>query len=116
LRKDAPQTSIAAANSVYELRNNGSLVNYLHKAMFSPTKAAFIKAVKLGQSCETWPVLTEDAINKHLKMTPATAMGRMNQKIQNIHSTSKEMQVKSDVEHATVTPAGTGEKQIWFTQ
>jgi hypothetical protein len=34
----------------------------------------------------TWPGLTEDAINKHLKLTPATAMGQIRQ---NIRSTSK---------------------------
>jgi hypothetical protein len=37
----------------------------------------------------TWPGLTEDAINKHLKLTPATAMVHMNQRRQNIRSTSK---------------------------
>jgi hypothetical protein len=31
----------------------------------------------------------EDAINKHLKLTPATAIGHMNQRHQNIRSTSK---------------------------
>jgi hypothetical protein len=35
----------------------------------------------------TWPSLTEDAINKKLKLTPATAMGHMNQRRQNIRST-----------------------------
>jgi hypothetical protein len=79
LRKDEPQTPIAAANNVYELRNTGALVNYLHKEMSRPTKAAFIKAVKQGH-LTTWPGLTEDAISKPLKMTPATAMGHMNQK------------------------------------
>jgi hypothetical protein len=62
----------------------------------------------------TWPGLTEDAINKHLKMTPATAMGHMNQKRQNIRSTSKEIQVTSDLEDAAVTPSGTGEKIMMF--
>jgi hypothetical protein len=33
--------------------------------------------------------LTEDAINKHLKLTPSTAMGHMNQRRQNIRSTLK---------------------------
>jgi hypothetical protein len=50
--------------------------------MFSPTKTTFIKAMKQGH-ITTWTGLTEDAINKHLKMTPATAMGHMNQKRQN---------------------------------
>jgi hypothetical protein len=76
------------ANNVYELRNTGALVHYLHKALFSPTKSAMLQAVKYGHLI-TWPGLTEDAINKHLKLTPATAMGHMNQRRQNIRSTSK---------------------------
>jgi hypothetical protein len=73
---------------MYELRNTGALVHYLHKALFSPTKSAMLQAVKYGHLI-TWPGLTEDAINKHLKLTPATAMGHMNQWRQNIRSTSK---------------------------
>jgi hypothetical protein len=67
------------ANNVYELRNPGALVHYLHKSLFSPTKSAMLQAVKDGHLI-TWPGLTEDAINKHLKLTPATAMGHMNQR------------------------------------
>jgi hypothetical protein len=76
------------ANNVYELRNTGALVHYLHKALFSPTKSAMLQAVKDGHLI-TWPGLTEEAINKHLKLMPATAMGHMNQRRQNIRSTSK---------------------------
>jgi hypothetical protein len=47
-----------------------------------------LQAVKDGHLI-TWPGLTEDAINKHLKLTMATAMGHMNQRRQNIRSTSK---------------------------
>jgi hypothetical protein len=71
---------------VYELRNTGALVHYLHKALFSPTKSALLQAVKDGHLI-TWPGLTEDAIYKHLKLTPATAMGHMNQRRQHIRST-----------------------------
>jgi hypothetical protein len=74
------------ANNVYELRNTGALVHYLHKALFSPTKSALLQAVKDGHLI-TCPSLTEDAINKHLKLTPA--MGHMNQRCQNIRSTWK---------------------------
>jgi hypothetical protein len=73
------QHQISAANNVYSLRNTGALVNYLHKAMFSCTKSALIHDVKKGHLA-TWPGLTEDAINKYLKLTPATTMGHMNQK------------------------------------
>jgi hypothetical protein len=75
------------ANNVYELSNTGALVHYLHKALFSPTKSALLQAVKDGHLI-TWPGLTEDAIHKHLKLTPATAMGHINQRRQNIRSTS----------------------------
>jgi hypothetical protein len=71
------------ANNVYELRNTGALVHYLHKAFFSPAKAAMLQAVKDGHLI-TWPGLTADAINKHLKLTPATAVDHMNQRRQNI--------------------------------
>jgi hypothetical protein len=45
------------------------LTKYLHKACFGPT--------------------TEDAINKHLKMTPVTAMVDTNERRQNIQSFNK---------------------------
>jgi hypothetical protein len=76
------------ANNVYELRNTGALVHYLHKALFSPTKYAMLQAVK-DRHLITWPGLTEEAINKHFKLTPATAMGHMNQRRQHIRSTLK---------------------------
>jgi hypothetical protein len=76
------------ANNVYELRITGALVHYLHKALFSPTKSAMLQAVKDGHLI-TWPGLTEDAINKHLKLTTSTAMVHINQWRQNIRSTSK---------------------------
>jgi hypothetical protein len=109
LRKEIQHNPIASANNVYELRKTGALVNDLHKAMFSPTKAALIKAVKQGHLV-TWPGLTEDAINNHLKLMPATAMGHINQKRQNIRSTSKAVTITSDLEDTTVKPAGTGDK------
>jgi hypothetical protein len=76
------------ANNVYEIRNTGALVHYLHKALISPTKSALVQAVKDGHLI-TWPGITEDAIHKHLKLTQATAMGHLNQRRQNIRSTSK---------------------------
>jgi hypothetical protein len=69
LRPDMPQLTIATANNAYELRGTVSLVNYLYKAMFSTKKSALLHAVNNGH-LTTWPGLTEQAINKHLKMTP----------------------------------------------
>jgi hypothetical protein len=76
------------SNNVYDLRITGVLVHYLHKALFSPTKSALLQTVKDGHLI-TWPGLTEDTINKNLKLTPATAMGHINQQRRNIGSTSK---------------------------
>jgi hypothetical protein len=88
LKQDNQQIHQPVANNVYELRNTGALVNYLHKALFRPTKSALLQAVKNGHLV-TWPGLTEDAIHKHLKLMPATAMGHMNQRRQKIGSTLK---------------------------
>jgi hypothetical protein len=71
------------ANKVYELRNTGALVHYLHKALLSLTKSAMLQAIK-GRHLITWPGLTEATINKHLKLVPATAMGHMSQRRHNI--------------------------------
>jgi hypothetical protein len=79
LKNDKQKLKQPVANNVYELRNTGALVHYLHKAQFSPTKSTLLQAVKNGHLV-TWPGLTEEAINKHLKLTPATAMGNMNQR------------------------------------
>jgi hypothetical protein len=54
--------------------------------MFSCTKSALVHAIKIG-NLTTWPGLAVEAVNKHLKLTPATAMGHMNQRRQNTRST-----------------------------
>jgi hypothetical protein len=76
--------------------------------MFSPTKSVFLQAVKNGHLV-TWPGLAEEAINKHLKLTPATTMGCMNQRRQNIRSTSK-TSITSDIEDITATTTNSGTK------
>jgi hypothetical protein len=112
VHNDKPHPIIAAANNVYELRNTGALVKYLHKAIFSPTTSALLQAVKKGH-LTTWSGLTEQAINKYSKMTPPTAMGHMNKWHQNICSTYKNT-ITSDLEDEIVTPAGLGTKTHLF--
>jgi hypothetical protein len=108
LRKEHQKPQQDVANNVYELRNTGALVNYLHKSLFSPTKSALLQAVKNGHLV-TWPGLTEKAINKHLKLTPATTMRHINQRRQNIRSTSKTA-ITSDIEDITTTNTNSGTK------
>jgi hypothetical protein len=100
------EAQIHSVNNFYSLCNKGALVNYLHKAMFSCTKYALIHAVKKGHLA-TWPGLTEEAINKHLKLTPETAMGHMHQKRQNIWSTKEKV---LETEDEDITSMGSGEK------
>jgi hypothetical protein len=76
--------------------------------MFSPTKSSLLQVVKNGHLI-SWPGLTEQGINTHLKLTPATAMGHINQHRQNILSTSKNP-VTSDIENESVIPLGLGTK------
>jgi hypothetical protein len=64
-----------------------------------------LHAVKDGHLI-TWPGLMEDDINKHLKLTPVTAMGHMKQRRQNIRYTSKapiEKQPTPDADLGTKT-------------
>jgi hypothetical protein len=88
LKKTSNHIPKPITNNVYVLRNTGDIVHYLHKALFSPTKSAMLQAVKDGNLI-MWAGFTEEAINKHLRLTPATAIGHMNQRRQNTRSTSK---------------------------
>jgi hypothetical protein len=76
--------------------------------MFSPTESALLQAVKDGHLV-TWHGLMEKAIDKHLKLTPATTMGHMNQRRQNIRCTSK-TPITSDIEEITTTTTNSGTK------
>jgi hypothetical protein len=89
-------------NNVYSLRNSGALVNYLQKAMFICTTSALVHAIKKGH-LTTWPGLTVEAVNKHLKLTPATAMGHMSQRHQKTRSTKPKMISQDDED---ITPLG----------
>jgi hypothetical protein len=88
LKQDNQQMHQPLSNKVYELRSTGALFHFLHKSLFISTKSALLQAVKNGHLV-TWPGLMEDAIHKHLKLTPATAMGHINKRRHNIRSTSK---------------------------
>jgi hypothetical protein len=107
LKNDKQQLQ-SIANNVYELCNTGALLHYLNKALFSPTISAFLQAVKNGHLV-TWPGLTEEAINKHLKPTPATAMGHMNKRHQNIRSTSK-TPITAAIDNVPATDTNLGTK------
>jgi hypothetical protein len=64
LRPDKHQPTIAAANNLYELSNTGALMNYLHKALFSPAKSALLQAVKKGH-INTWPPFLDSLVTQY---------------------------------------------------
>jgi hypothetical protein len=101
-----PPSQHQSANNLYALRNSGALVNYLHKYMFSYTESALVHAIKKG-NLATWPILTVEAVNKHLRLTPATAMGHMNQGRHNTRSTKPKL-IAQDDEY--IAPLGSEEK------
>jgi hypothetical protein len=76
--------------------------------MFSPTKSAFLKAVKNGHLI-TWTYLTKQAINKPFKLAPSNTMSHMQQRRQHIRSTSKNS-TTSDMGDEAVAPIGLGTK------
>jgi hypothetical protein len=83
-----PPNQQHTVNNVYALHNSGALVNYLHNAMFSCTKYVFFQVIK-KRHLTTWSGVTVESVIKHLKLTPATAMGHMNQRRQNTRSTNQ---------------------------
>jgi hypothetical protein len=46
LKQDNQQIHQPVSNNINELLDTGALVHYLHKTLFSPTKSAFLQAVK----------------------------------------------------------------------
>ena len=80
--------TIQQMNNVYEVSKQRDIVQYLHKAAFSPVPSTWITAINAGFFA-TWPGLTADLVRKHLDKSPATTKGHMKQLRMNIRSTSK---------------------------
>jgi hypothetical protein len=57
------------ANNVHDMRTQGSIVNYLHHACFSPVKSNWLKAINAGYFA-TWSSLTASLVTKHLQNWP----------------------------------------------
>jgi hypothetical protein len=66
--------------------NINQKVNYLRAACFSPVKSTWITAIKNG-NFTSWPVLTEQAVEKHLSKSTSTTKFHLNQQRQNARTT-----------------------------
>ena len=60
------QQPASVINNIILQTSKPELAQYLHTALFSPTVASIIKAIKKGL-LKTWPGLTKKLIKRHLK-------------------------------------------------
>jgi hypothetical protein len=64
------------ANSAYEQKTKVKLIEFLHRACFSPPISTWIQAIDKG-FFTTWPGLTAEAVRKYLPKSLATAKGHL---------------------------------------
>ena len=76
------------ANSAYEQKTKVQLIDFLHRACFSPPISTWTQAIKKNFFA-TWPGLTADAVRKYLPKSLATAEGHLKAAPKNLRSTSK---------------------------
>ena len=83
---DVLQPPTCTANSAYTMTTLRDLVQYLHRACYSPVVQTWTKAIDAG-FFTTWPGLTSAMVRKHLPKSMATAKGHLKQDRQNVRST-----------------------------
>jgi hypothetical protein len=62
------------ANSAYELKTKVALIEFLHRACFSPSISTWVQAIEQN-FFTTWPGLTAEAVRNCLPKSLATAKG-----------------------------------------
>ena len=94
----------SAAFNVYTMQTKRDLVQYLHRAAFSPVISTWTAAIDAGHF-STWPGLTSQLVRKHLPASIATAKGHRRQDRQNVRSTKpKPSPPLSDPQHVMTKP------------
>jgi hypothetical protein len=83
------------ANNVYSITTQAEMINYLHRACFSPVISTWIKAIKDAGYFATWLGLTSKLVTKHLAKSIDTAKGHLRQNRQNVRSTKTAPNLKS---------------------
>ena len=79
-------------NSVYELKKQKDIIDYLSQEMWNPVPDTWIKAIKAGFFA-TWPGLTDQLVKKHYSRTPETEKGHMKADRQGVRSTKKDIKI-----------------------
>ena len=77
------------------------LAQYLHAALFIPTTAILLKAIKQG-FLKTWPGRTEKLIKKHLEKSRNTTMVHLYMRIEELILT-KEKPLDTELEDKSKT-------------
>jgi hypothetical protein len=76
------------ANSAYEQKTKVQLIDFLHRACFSPPISTWTQAIEKNFFA-TWPGLTANTIRKYLPKSLATVKGYLKAAPKNLRSTSK---------------------------
>jgi hypothetical protein len=76
------------AHSAYEQKTKVQLIDFLHRACFSPPISTWTQAIEKNFFA-TWPGLTAEAVCKYLPKSLATAKGHLKASPKNLRSTSK---------------------------
>ena len=88
--KPAPTTHLPqhylCSNNVHTLSTKLDIIQYLHRAAFSPIVSSWTTAIT-AVFYTTWPVLKSALVRTHLPKSIATAKGHLRQDRQNVRST-----------------------------
>ena len=80
------QQSEIVGNNILSQTTKLELAHYFHAALFSPTTASLLKAIKKG-FLKTWTGLTEKIIKKHIEKSIIMKMGHLHMRGQGLKST-----------------------------
>ena len=97
-REPQPDNTIqpSVANTVYKMRTQSDLAQYLHRACWSPVTSTWITAINAGHYA-TFPGLTTDLVNKHLPKSPNTYKGHAKRHRQHVRSTQSSPKMTADL-------------------
>jgi hypothetical protein len=73
------------------------VIQFLHKALFSPSTSTLLKAINNNQ-LTTWPGMTTENVIKHLPKSIATTLGHQDQTRKNAQSTQPKPPIETESE------------------
>ena len=87
--RDIPSSEgVHASFNLEQMTIKASLIEFLHKAMFSPVKSTWLRAIRRNHFV-TWPGINSIDVGKHLAPSLSTAKGHLDRKRKNIRPSRK---------------------------